>query len=159
MAKKLLSSVTANFKDGELSWEQLQAVEKRRRAILRRQGRFSFFRIVLFWDGTLLKMLTSEPLLWLTMLIYILIRIFAHLDALPEVLNDIAGADIGVIGVFLSFFLVLFVNDANSTVEKIYGISMQCKARVLDVAALAKTTLPRENALRLVRYMNAVVRL
>jgi len=65
--------------------------------------------------------------------------------------------DIGVIGVFLSFFLVLFVNDANSTVEKIYGIAMQCKARVLDVAALAKTTLPREYAFRLVRYMNAVV--
>lgn len=103
-------------------------------------------------------MLSTEPLLWLTMLIYIIIRIFAHLDKLPEVLNDIAGADIAVIGVFLSFFLVLFVNDANTTVETIYGISMDCKARVLDVAALAKTTLPRENAVRLVRYMNAVVR-
>jgi hypothetical protein len=103
-------------------------------------------------------MLSTEPLLWLTMLIYIIIRIFAHLDTLPEVLNDIAGADIAVIGVFLSFFLVLFVNDANSTVENIYSISMECKARVLDVAALAKTTLPREHGLRLVRYMNAVVR-
>jgi hypothetical protein len=103
-------------------------------------------------------MLSTEPLLWLTMLIYIIIRIFAHLDTLPEVLNDIAGADIAVIGVFLSFFLVLFVNDANSTVENIYSISMECKARVLDVAALAKTTLPRAHGLRLVRYMNAVVR-
>lgn len=102
-------------------------------------------------------MLSTEPLLWLTMLIYIIIRIFAHLDTLPDVLNDIAGVDIAVIGVFLSFFLVLFVNDANTTVENIYGISMECKARVLDVAALAKTTLPREYALRLVRYMNAVV--
>lgn len=102
-------------------------------------------------------MLTSEPLLWLTMLIYVIIRIGAHLNVLPVALNDIAGADIGVIGVFLSFFLVLFVNDANATVEKIYGLSMQCKARILDVAALAKTTLPRGNALRLVRYMNAVV--
>lgn len=102
-------------------------------------------------------MLTSEPLLWLTMLIYTIIRIGAHLNILPDALNDIAGADIGVIGVFLSFFLVLFVNDANSTVEKIYGLSMQCKARILDSAALSKTTLPRGNALRLVRYMNAVV--
>lgn len=73
-------------------------------------------------------MLSTEPLLWLTMLIYIIIRIFAHLDTLPDVLNDIAGADIAVIGVFLSFFLVLFVNDANSTVENIYSISMECKA-------------------------------
>jgi len=153
---KLVNSVRGGLQDAELSWDELQAVEKRRRSILKRQGNFSFFRIVFFWDGTLLKMLSSEPLLWLTIIIYAFIRIFAHLDALPEVLNDIAGADIGVIGVFLSFFLVLFVNDANSTVEKIYGISMQCKARVLDVAALAKTTLPRKYALRLVRYMNAV---
>lgn len=142
LAKKLVSSITSSFSDGELSWEQLQAIGKRHQLILCRQGHYSFFRIVFFWDGTLLKMLTSEPLLWLTMLIYTIIRIFAHLDALPEVLNDIAGADIGVIGVFLSFFLVLFVNDANSTVEKIYGISMQWKARVLNVATLAKTTLP-----------------
>lgn len=154
---KIVESIkTSVLKGDELSWEQLQSVEKRRRAILRRQGKYSFFKIVLFWDGTLLKMLSTEPLLWLTMLIYIIIRIFAHLDTLPEVLNDIAGADIAVIGVFLSFFLVLFVNDANSTVENIYSISMECKARVLDVAALAKTTLPREHGLRLVRYMNAV---
>ena len=103
-------------------------------------------------------MLSTEPLLWLTMIIYIVVRVFAHLDTLPEVLNDIAGADIAVIGVFLSFFLVLFVNDANTTVATIYGISMECKQRVIDVASLAKTTLPRERALRLVRYMNAVVR-
>jgi hypothetical protein len=91
VAKKLVSSIKSSFSDGELSWEQLQAIEKRRRSILRRQGHYSFFRIVFFWDGTLLKMLTSEPLLWLTMFIYTIIRIFAHLDALPEVLNDIAA--------------------------------------------------------------------
>lgn len=47
-------------------------------------------------------------------------------------------ADIGDIGVFLSFFLVLFVNDANSTVKKMHGLSMQCKARILDVATLSR---------------------
>jgi len=90
--------------------------------------------------------------------IYTVIRIFAHIDTLPEELNDIAGADIGTIGVFLSFFLVLFVNDGNSKMERTFNISMDCKKRVLDVASMAKTTLPREYALRLVRYMNAVVR-
>lgn len=141
----------------ELSWEQLQAIEKRRRAILQRQGKHSYFRILLFYDGTLVKMLSTDPLLWLTMLIYIIVRIFAHLDRLPEVLNDIAGADIGIVGAFLSFFLVLFVNDANATQAKIYGISMECQEAVLDAASLAKTTLPRERALRLIRYMNAAV--
>jgi len=47
----LLSSIKEGFVDGELSWEELQAIEKRRRSILRRQGHNSFFRIVFFWDG------------------------------------------------------------------------------------------------------------
>lgn len=155
--KFALSTIKTSVLGGEYTWEQLVSIERRRRSILRRQGKFSFFRIVFFWDGTLLKMLATEPLMWVTMLTYIIVRVFAHLDTLPEALNDIAGADIGVIGVFLSFFLVLFVNDANTTVETIYGISMECKQRVIDVASLAKTTVPREYALRIVRYMNAAV--
>jgi hypothetical protein len=49
---KIVESIkTSVLKGDELSWEQLQSVEKRRRAILRRQGKYSFFKIVLFWDG------------------------------------------------------------------------------------------------------------
>jgi len=48
--KSFVESIKTVF-DGELSWEQLQGIEKRRRSILKRQGTYSFFRILLFWDG------------------------------------------------------------------------------------------------------------
>lgn len=49
--QNVLSSLKSTLLGGELSWEQLQSIEKRRRSILRRQGKYSFFRIVVFWDG------------------------------------------------------------------------------------------------------------
>lgn len=158
--KKTTANITESIMNPRVTysdkytWEELLSIEKRRRAILKRQGQ-PFFRILWYWDGTLLKILSRDRLMMLTMAIFILIRIGAHLELLPEVLNDIAGADIGVIGAFLSFFLVLFVNDSSSSFERLYETSMRCKNQILDLAALARATLPRSHALRLVRFLNA----
>eukprot|EP00977_Amphora_coffeiformis_P009244 scaffold2102_cov161-Amphora_coffeaeformis.AAC.28 len=148
--KTLVNSITT-----DLSWEELQALEKRRRKILRRQGRKSFFRILFSWDGTLLRMLSKDNLMRLTMGIYALVRCGAHLNLLPEVLNTIGGADIGIIGAFLSFFLVIFVNDSSSAFERLFEISMKVKNSILATASLARSSLPRSHAARLVRYLNA----
>lgn len=56
----------------------------------------------------------------------------------------------------MSFFLVLFVVATNKRFDTLYNTSMGCEGRIFDAAALAKTTLPRERAMRLIRYMNAV---
>ena len=151
---KTVSKIVRNDPD-ELTWEQLKAIEKRRRKILT-QSDYPFYRILMFWDGTVLKILSRDPLMWLTIVIYVGVRIWARFG-LPSVFSDIAGADIGAIGAFLSFFLVFFVVTSNRRFDYLYSMSMACKGRILDVAQLAKATLPRENALRLVRFMNAVV--
>jgi hypothetical protein len=60
-----------------------------------------------------------------------------------------------VLGGFLSFFLVFYVNQNHKRYFDLYEDSMACKGRIFDVASLAVTTLPYAQAHRLVRYMNA----
>ena len=92
----------------------------------------------------------------MTMLIYIGIRIFANvIDYVPTSVELWTGANIGIIGGFLSFFLVLFVNQTNGRFLEMYGCSKACSGRIQDVAGLAKTQLPPEMADKLVKHFNA----
>eukprot|EP01082_Thalassiosira_pseudonana_P004889 g4468.t1.1.5e174189 g4468 g4468.t1 contig15:1091910-1092843(+) len=63
--------------------------------------------------------------------------------------------NIGILGGFLSFFLVLFVNQTNARFLEMYGFSKACSGRIQDVAGLARCQLPPEAADRLVRHFNA----
>ena len=90
------------------------------------------------------------------MLIYIGIRIFANvIDYVPSAVDSWSGANIGILGGFLSFFLVLFVNQTNGRFLEMYGFNKACSGRIQDVAGLAKTQLPPELADKLVRHFNA----
>jgi len=67
---------TAVLGADELSWEDLCRIEKTRRAILRRNG-LPFWRILAFWDGTVLSALAHDSLFYITIVIYILVvRLF-----------------------------------------------------------------------------------
>jgi hypothetical protein len=137
------------------TWEELQSLEAQRRSILRR-SELPFLKILSFWDGTCLRALSSDWLLWLTLGIYAVIRVLAHMDgALPNFVNDLGNTDIDVIGGFLSFFLVLFVNQSNGRFNDMYSKSMDCERRIFDLASLVGASLPQPNAKRMVRYLNA----
>jgi predicted membrane chloride channel (bestrophin family) len=137
------------------TWEELQSLEAQRRSILRR-SELPFWKILGFWDGTCLRALSSDWLLWLTLGIYAVIRLLAHMDgALPNFVNDLGNTDIDVIGGFLSFFLVLFVNQSNGRFNDMYSKSMDCERRIFDLASLVGASLPQPNAKRMVRYLNA----
>lgn len=97
-----------------------------------------------------------DPLMWFCIALYIGVR-FGARSGLPDYVADIASVDIGVIGAFLSFFLVFFVNQSYNRYETFYGFSMSCEGRTFDVASICRATLPRANGLRLIRYMNATV--
>eukprot|EP00562_Extubocellulus_spinifer_P000015 CAMPEP_0178477750 /NCGR_PEP_ID=MMETSP0696-20121128/4294_1 /TAXON_ID=265572 /ORGANISM="Extubocellulus spinifer, Strain CCMP396" /LENGTH=446 /DNA_ID=CAMNT_0020105075 /DNA_START=205 /DNA_END=1545 /DNA_ORIENTATION=+ len=137
----------------ELTHAQLQSIEKRRRAILLR-SELPFYKMLFFWDGTCLKLLALDPLLWFTLIIYIVIRVRSR-TGLPDYVEDLSSGNIGVIGAFLSFFLVFFVVNSNKRFDDQYGLSMAAKGRILDIASMARGTLPKERALRLIRYLNA----
>ena len=139
----------------ELTHAQLQSIEKRRRAILLR-SELPFYKMLTFWDGTCLKILALDPLMWLTMILYVIIRVRAR-TGLPDYVEALSSGNIGVLGTFLSFFLVFFVNNSNKRFDDQYNLSMAAKGRILDIASIARGTLPKERALRIVRYLNASV--
>lgn len=111
------------------------------------------WRILLCWTGTCLAQVAVDSLIWFSMLLYVAIRIYAHIikdvphsvDALSEDNN------LEILGGFLSFFLVLFVNQTNGRFLHMYGFSKAASGRIQDLAGMAKAQLPPEAADRLVR--------
>ena len=144
-----------SYHEGYQTWERLNEIEAHRRNILKRTN-LPFLKILGFWDGTCLQALSHDWLLWVTMLIYIMIRLQAHFaDKLAGFVADLGKTDINVIGGFLSFFLVLFVNQTNSRFWDMYQCSTKCTGKLLDVTSLINQSFPKAHAYRLVRYMNA----
>jgi len=139
-----------------LSFKDAQAVEKQRREILLR-AQLPFWRILLFsWSGTCLKDISTDLLVWSTLAIYAAIRIVANvLGYVPEQVLLFESNNIAVLGGFLSFFLVLFVNQTNARFLEMYGFSKACSGRIQDVAGLARAQLPADLGTKLVKHFNA----
>jgi hypothetical protein len=140
-----------------LSWTELQAIEKRRRRILR-HGEKPFIRILTLWEGTVWHALATDVLLYFVIAVYIITRVIALYFDSAHLVAAFSGDNIRVIGGFLTFFLVIYVNATNTRFNTLYDASMGCKGKVIEASLLAKACLPRERALRFVRYMNAAVR-
>ena len=105
------------------------------------------------------------------------------IDYVPDSVTLLEKTNVGVLGGFLSFFLVLFVNQTNARFLEMYGFSKACvsyccliycsynvfnylltsyvstnvlkSGRIQDVAGLARTQLPKDMADKLVRHFNA----
>ena len=105
------------------TWKELNEIEYRRRAILKRVE-LPLWKILLSWDGTCLKVLSRDWLLWLPLAIYTVIRLQARLGFLPVFIVDLGDADIDILGGFLSFFLVLFVNQSNTRFTEMYKVGL-----------------------------------
>lgn len=139
----------------EHSYEQIHQIEFDRRSILKKVE-WPFLSILFSWKGTCLRALATDWLVWATLLLFVGVRIKARLsDKEPAMVEELSDTDINVIGGFLSFFLVLFVNQTNGRFFDMYKLSKRCAGQCQDVAGFAKSILPLEDARRLVRYMNA----
>lgn len=136
--------------------EELQAIEKRRRAILQLVEQ-PFWKIILHLDGTVLQQMTHDMLFWITAILYAGIRFQARFGKLPTYLSTLGSGNIAALGGFISFILVFYVNQTHKRYFDLYSNSMAVKGRIFDVAALAKTTFGSDQAAarRLVRYLNA----
>lgn len=138
----------------DYSWEELQKLEKVRRSILTRSEE-TFWKTLSHWNGTCLQILLFDSLLWIVLGIYAGIRVQARLSVPTFVAEIGAKDDLAVIGGFLTFFLVFYVNQNHKRYFSLYDNAMACKGRIFDVATMAIAYLPKEVATRLVRYMNA----
>ena len=87
--------------------------------------------LLLFWSGTCLKEVSTDLLVWLTLAVYIGIRIVANMiDYVPDSVALLEKTNVGILGGFLSFFLVLFVNQTNARFLEMYGFSKACVSLV-----------------------------
>jgi hypothetical protein len=89
------------------------------------------------------------------MCLYIATRVAAR-QGLPAFAAGLDTDRIVIVGGFLTFFLVFYVNQSHKRFFDLYCHSMACKGRIFDAATLARSChMPSEQALRLIRYMNA----
>jgi len=137
-----------------IPFKELQEIEVRRRAILKR-SELPFWRILGYYEGTCLRSIAVDWLLWLTVGVYVALRVILRNDNILPNVHDFGNTDLTIIGGFLSFFLVLFVNQSNVRFVECYKTAMNCPERIYDVAQISFPTFPRPHAKRLVRYMNA----
>lgn len=154
-----MKGVSVRRSDGSMgikhpSFENLSKLEAERRKILKRLE-LPAWRILTYTSGTCLKGLVLDPLIWITMAIYVGIRIAAHVSNRQVEVEIMGKSEIGVLGAFLSFFLVFFVNQTNGRFLEMYGFSKGCSGRTQDIAGLAMTQFPEELALQIIRHMNA----
>lgn len=98
----------------DLSCEDLNTIEGRRREILRRVDQ-PFWRILRYWEGTCLRVLSRDYLVWGCMLLYGVVRVQAHLHALPGYVQALGSSNVDVIGGFLSFFSGPFLQSKQPT--------------------------------------------
>lgn len=103
-----------------------------------------------------MEAISRDPLVLITLGIYVTLRVYAHtIGVVPISAALMESTNIDILGGFLSFFLVLFVNQTNGRFLEMYGFCKAASGRIQDIAGLACATLPSELAERLVRHMNA----
>ena len=139
-----------------LTWNHLSKIEDFRREILHRVE-MPFWKVLTYWTGTCLRALTWDPMIWVAMVVFGLVRYHARTTAeMPQVFETLGDSfNIEVIGGFLSFFLVLFVNQTNTRYFDMYKLAKASAGRVQDIAGLAAANFPQASAHRINRYMNA----
>lgn len=155
--EKHACQVAENNRTGELSYDELKNIEKTRRGLLRKVEDPSWKIFLLNYHGTVLSLIIFDALLWITLSIYIAMRIWSRNNMPDSVLGAIQGAsgNITSVNTFISFFLVFFVVGNNQRFEEQYDLCMGAKGCILDLASLLKAYVPRGRGLRMIRYMNA----
>eukprot|EP01033_Poteriospumella_lacustris_P006036 gene6037-4332_t len=138
--------------------EDLQALEKERRSLLTRVKRFSLISISTSFYGTILPDIARSLFSWFNLALYIGIRVVIKMDYLRigVELPQINTTLVSIVGSFMSFFLVFFVQQAYSRFCVQYDNSMRIEGRLLNLAFFARTNLEPLEAWRFVRYVNAI---
>jgi len=156
-SKTPFKTLAAGFRKDQ-TWEELYERDQRRLAILKKVED-PFLRVLMAWRGTCWHGIMVDSMIWIPFVIFVAIRFLAHSHyaaEIPQTLIDTMGnGNISILGGFLSFFLVLFVNQTNTRFFDMYQLSRACSGRVQDIAGYASARLPPAEAHRLVRFMNA----
>jgi len=134
-------------------------IDSEREKLLRDVEQPNMFRLLYHWKGTILDEIVYDAVFWLTLILYIALRLYERLSATLTTKADIAAADVlgslPIVGGFLTLFLVFFVNQNHERYYSMHGDTMFIMGRVCDLSALMVSCLPIERARRINRYCNA----
>ena len=92
--KKVVNKIIPENRD--YRWEELKTIEKRRRQILLNVEEPTW-KVLMHWDGTVLRILAFNPLLWITLAIYVTVRVFAR-DTIPDFMSQTTSDSMTVLG-------------------------------------------------------------
>lgn len=134
-------------------WGRLQDIERKRRALLKRTDEGTF-KIIFSIQGTFWRILVRTTLLWVTVAIFVLVRL-ESLWGPRWAVPPMDASHVGVVGGIVTFLLVYFHIQYSNRFDRLYSNSSACQGRIFDLSLLARSTLPKDRATRLMRYMNA----
>lgn len=143
-------------KTHQYTWDELKEIDERRRAILRRCEN-GLWRTLSNIDGSVLGFLLRDSLFWITILIFIMVRIQVRIvpQQIPVFVEALGDGKLVIIGGFISLFVTMYVEWTFRRYGDQYQLSSICMGRIMDVASLANIYLPKHSAERIVRYLNA----
>jgi len=144
--------------DEDLSSNDLTQIESLRKVLNAKVREFSQTDILQSLAGTITPILLTSIQAWSIFFEYALIRALLRYKVIhlgPD-LPGISTIITSIIGGFMSFFLVFFVSQAYARFINQFDTSMRVKGRILNLCFFARTALPPAEALRLMRYANAV---
>ena len=75
-------------------------------------------------------------------------------DRVSRDIPDVDMTSLGIIGGFLSFFLVFFASQSYARFDEMYHTSMALKGQIINAVSLAKFALPKTAAFALCRHLN-----
>lgn len=90
----------------------------------------SMLQILFTWTGTVLPMAMGGMQMWFSILIYWFTRFAIRSQIAEEVFPPLEQQGVGILGQFLSFFLVFYASQAYARFNAQYGTSCACKARI-----------------------------
>ena len=93
-----LSGDSCFVAESEQKWQDLQATESKRRALLKRTGD-SFFSILFSYEGTFWRIMAKDMLLWFTIGVYIVLRLVTHHSG---ILFEISSNQMGALGAVMT---------------------------------------------------------
>lgn len=100
-AKDALPFVSAQHDKDEYRWAELQRIEKTRRSILLWVEE-PFWKILTHYNGTVVRFLVRDLLLYITMALYVAVRLLArYTGGVPTFLDELGQGQITVVGGFI----------------------------------------------------------
>lgn len=144
--------MTAIWKDNHITFEFIEKNEKERQSIQSISSLYGM--IVFFLKKTTMMDIIMQPLLWISMLVYILSQYALLIDPKAHYSFETSFQPMRTISTSMSFLIVFFVSDCYKRFQRQYDSVALNNSKIYDIMLNGRAILSYEEQLRLWRYLN-----